>query len=68
LIHHQKLHNIRSKELPQKIRDQRREYLAECDEETQAEFKETPDEDSTKNIRIKQKQQTMRLMSTDSLS
>lgn len=35
LIHHQKLHCIPTRDLPPHIRQQRAEYLAECDEEMQ---------------------------------
>ena len=45
LIHHQKLHSIPTRELPPSIREQRQLYLAECDEEMQAEFRETPCDD-----------------------
>jgi hypothetical protein len=35
LVHHQKLHNIRTKDLPSHIRDMRNEYLATCSKEMQ---------------------------------
>lgn len=43
LVHHQKLHNIPTKDLPPHIKEQRTQYLATCSKEMQLEFR-TEDE------------------------
>lgn len=45
LIHHQKLHGIRTKELPDHIRELRTQYLLEQPDEIQKEFSSTPEDD-----------------------
>ena len=45
LVHHQKLHNIATKSLPQHIREQRAEYLETQPLDVQMEFRDDEEEE-----------------------